>query len=65
MAPVSIAAKGILNRLDLMLLQVIRALLTLATLLLPVVHAVQPVNVQGSEFINSVTGKRFQMIGVA
>lgn len=40
-------------------------LLTLATLLLPIVHAVQPVNVQGSEFINSVTGKRFQMIGVA
>lgn len=42
-----------------------KALLALATLLLPMVQAVQPVNVKGSEFINSVTGKRFQMIGVA
>ncbi|ERF68957.1 1,3-beta-glucanosyltransferase gel2 [Endocarpon pusillum Z07020] len=42
------------------------ALFSLATLLLPsVVQAVQPIEVQGSEFINSVSGKRFQMIGVA
>jgi hypothetical protein len=45
--------------------QVKRVLLFLATFLVPIVHAAQPIKVEGSEFINSVSGKRFQMIGVA
>lgn len=65
MAPVSIEPWERSNSLALTLYQVRNVLLTLATLLLPVVRAVQPVKVQGSEFINSVSGKRFQMIGVA
>lgn len=37
----------------------------LLALFLSMSSAVQPVKVQGADFVNSVTNKRFQVIGVA
>ena len=39
--------------------------LVLFALWISIAFAVQPIKVQGSEFINSVTNQRFQVIGVA
>jgi hypothetical protein len=40
-------------------------LLTVLACCAAVAQAVQPVKVQGSQFVNSISGKRFYVIGVA
>jgi hypothetical protein len=47
------------------LLQLLNALITLLGLYISLVQAVRPIVVKGSDFVNSVTGDRLQIIGVA
>ena len=45
--------------------QILKRSLALCVLSAALASAVQPIKVQGADYVNSVTGDRFQIIGVA